>query len=356
MPAYRLSRIRGNPQARRFLERSLENDWIAPVYLFHGPPGVGRLTAAVTFAQALNCEGDIRPCGRCRACRRIPRGLYPDVRFIFPEKVMAGLKGPPEGRRPENWDPTAPITIAQVREIALEVAKRPFEARKRVILFVEGDQLTPEAQNALLKTLEEASAHTVFILIASSPEAVLPTVRSRARQVPLFPLPMKIFAEFFPEVPETELPVLYRIAEGSPGRARQILQDASFAEDRRLVARFFAEGALPDALTLLSRMEEGRARAQQILDLYREMVRDLLALHLKAPETLINRDLLEALEEAKRRLTPADLETLLDLTETVEIGLQRYGNLSFLGAVLLRPLLRNPRDIYEGLPFESPAP
>ena len=356
MPSYRLHRILGNPQARHFLERSLEGDRIAPVYLFHGPPGVGRLTAAIAFAQALNCEGEVRPCGRCRACRRIPRGLHPDVRFLFPEKVMAGVKGELEGRRPDNWDPTAPITIAQVRDLSLEVAKPPFEARKRVIIFVEGDQLTPEAQNALLKTLEEALDHTVFILVATSPEAVLPTVRSRARSVPFFPLPLKVFRELFPGLSEEELSVLYRVAEGSPGRAQKILEDAAFAENRRIVARFFARGELQDGLVVLSRMEENRAYAQQILDFFRGMVRDLLVLHLGAPQILINRDLLGELEEAKNRLSISDLEELLDLTEEVELALRRYGNPTFLGGVLLRPLLRNPRDIFEGLPFESPIP
>jgi DNA polymerase-3 subunit delta' len=157
----------------RLLSQAVARDTLIPSLIFSGPEGIGKWLTALAVAQALNCraasaatrdrdDDDIvyDACGECSACRRIMRGAYPDVQSIEPGE-------------------TGSIRIEQVREAIDHAMFRPFEGQRRVTLIAHADGLVPAAQNALLKTLEEPVASSVFILITSRPDALLPTVRSR---------------------------------------------------------------------------------------------------------------------------------------------------------------------------------
>src|SRR5665213_3322162 len=155
------------------LTRSIREQSLPPSLIFAGPDGIGKRLVAVSAAQELNClqnAGDkATACGVCPACTRIARGVHPDVMLIEP-----GDNGS--------------IKIEQVRDIVERVAYRPFEGRRRVVIINEADTLVHQAQNALLKTLEEPPSGSVFMLITSKPDALLATVRSRCPRLRFRPL------------------------------------------------------------------------------------------------------------------------------------------------------------------------
>ena len=147
------------------LARSIDHDSLPPSLLFTGPDRPGKRLVAVSVAQALNClaptsELSRDACGRCSACVRIARDVHPDVLVVEP-----GDSGS--------------IKIEQVRDVVERSAYRPFEGRRRVVIIDEAEALLPQAQNALLKTLEEPPSSSLFILLAELPDLLLPTVRSR---------------------------------------------------------------------------------------------------------------------------------------------------------------------------------
>jgi DNA polymerase-3 subunit delta' len=151
------------------LARAAEGGTVPPSLLFAGPSGVGKRLTAVATAQALNCPNARRgasssppfdACGRCATCMRIARGVHPDVPIV----------GPGE---------SGSIKIELVRELIDRAAFLPFEARRRVVVIDEADALVVAAQHALLKTLEEPPSASIFILVTSRPDALLPTVQSR---------------------------------------------------------------------------------------------------------------------------------------------------------------------------------
>lgn len=153
------------------LARSIAREALPPSLLFAGPDGVGKRTTALAVAQALNCltpggRGgfDADACGECTACRRIERGIHPDVRTIEP-----GDSGS--------------IRIESIRDVIEAATYRPFEGRRRVVVIDDADALMVAAQNALLKTLEEPRPASVFILVTPHPDLLLPTVRSRCSQL-----------------------------------------------------------------------------------------------------------------------------------------------------------------------------
>lgn len=132
-------------------------------FIFHGPESAGLLTAALELGRRLNCRGDQD--GRCPACTQIAAGTYPDLTVVRPEAKPS-------------------ITIEQVRGIISAQAYSLYHAGgRRVIIIDLAHQLTLEAQNALLKVLEEPPASTLFILTTSRPESLLATVRSRCAEI-----------------------------------------------------------------------------------------------------------------------------------------------------------------------------
>jgi DNA polymerase III subunit delta' len=199
------SEVFGHARPLGLLSRSIARASLPPSLLFTGPDGVGKRLAARAVAEALNClsaaDGDA--CGVCAACRRIARGTHPDVILIEPPDVGA-------------------IKIDLVRPAIAATAYKPFEGRCRVVIVDEADRLTDDAENALLKSLEEPPAGSVFILVSSRPETLLATIRSRCSQLRFGRLAAGDVARLLVErhgVAEDEAHAIAAVADGSPGRA-----------------------------------------------------------------------------------------------------------------------------------------
>lgn len=162
--------IAGHRALLALLARTSARGALPPSLIFSGPLGIGKRLTATALAQALNCTTAIQwhngldACGECASCRRIARGVHADVLIVEP-----GDSGS--------------IKVDQVRDAIERAAYRPFEGRRRVVIVDEADALMPEAQNALLKTLEEPPPASVFVLVTSRPDVLLPTVRSRCQHL-----------------------------------------------------------------------------------------------------------------------------------------------------------------------------
>jgi len=140
-----------------------ESQEMTHAWVFTGPPGSGRSSAAIAFAQALVCPND--GCGTCNACRCALNGAHPDVEVVRTE----GLS----------------IKIDEVRELLARVAWAPSMGGWRVVVMEDADRLTESAANALLKAIEEPGNRTVWLLCAPTLHDVLPTIRSRCRHLQL---------------------------------------------------------------------------------------------------------------------------------------------------------------------------
>jgi DNA polymerase III delta prime subunit len=150
----RFEGVIGNETALRLLGRALGTGEVSQAYLFHGPPGVGKRMVALRFGAALVAGGDVA------AEDRALKGLHPDLAEVLPQGAFT--------------------TIGQIREVVRLAASRPFEGARSVFIL-QADTLNVQAANALLKTLEEPEGETVFVLLATSREGVLPTILSRAQ-------------------------------------------------------------------------------------------------------------------------------------------------------------------------------
>jgi len=221
--------IAGHSRLLSLLSRVIARDSMPPAVLMAGPAGVGKRLTAVAVAQAVNClqprssaEFERDACGECASCRRIARGVHPDIIVVEPGDSGA-------------------IKIEQLRDVIARSQYRPFEGRKRVVIIDEADAAGADAQSALLKTLEEPPSASIFILISSMPDALLPTVLSRCPRLRFGPL--------------TPADV-----------ARVLMQDHGYSEGDARAAAADADGSIGRALESQSEdLTEARDAAQRIL-------------------------------------------------------------------------------------------
>jgi DNA polymerase-3 subunit delta' len=204
-----------------------------PAVLMAGPAGVGKRRTAVAVAQAINCLQPIADatlprdaCGTCPSCRRIARGVHPDVPIIEPGEM-------------------GEIKIDQVRDVIERAGYRPFEGRRRVVIVDEADSMRVEAQNALLKTLEEPPSASVFVLVSATPDALLPTVLSRCQRLRFGELSVDDVAQALIRDYEYDEAAARAAAADAGGSIGQALATASadVAEARELARRLLEQAA-----------------------------------------------------------------------------------------------------------------
>jgi DNA polymerase-3 subunit delta' len=176
--------IWGNLNAVETMRDAIVNDRVRHAYLIGGPAGVGKTAFAMAFVSALCCDSPPAPgiaCGSCLSCRKISRGVHPDVQTFGLESQAAASE--------KSGTKNTTLTIETVRELSSGTALRPTEGRWKVILIEDAETLQEIAQEALLKTLEEPPRFVVLILLCNDPELLLPTIRSRCQIVDLRRVP-----------------------------------------------------------------------------------------------------------------------------------------------------------------------
>jgi DNA polymerase-3 subunit delta' len=262
-------RIYGHDWAVGQLRRAILNARVRHAYLIFGAQSVGKETLARAFAQALNCLHDdpaARPCGECRICQQIASGSHADVMYSQTDGTTGALK------------------IEEIRVITSRLALKPFDARYRVAIFRDFDHAQPRAQDALLKTLEEPPLHAVLLLLAQSPEPILPTITSRSQILPLRPVAATDIQRALTErhgASDEQAALLAGLSGGRIGWAIRALMDETLLEQRHA-----ALDLLEDALgknragrfSLAEDLAKEKLALPPLLELWQSYWRDVLHL------------------------------------------------------------------------------
>lgn len=266
-------------------------------YLFAGADGMGKRDAALWLAQLANCEADDgpRPCGDCRACRLAAARSHPDVSWILPSEKSK----------------TGKIILEQARELRTEMSRRPVLSRRKVAIVAPADDLTLDAVNCLLKTLEEPPEYAVLVLLAADTGNVLPTILSRCQVARFQPVPESLLADDLVARGATRetAATLAALADGRPGEARRLFEDAEAMPRRERALRWLEDLARAhptDALRLAHQLRAGTGNEPpDVPDALRwadTWFRDILVLQTGADSgALRNRDCADALAQAAGR-------------------------------------------------------
>ena len=253
----------GNEQLKKDLARSLQTGHISHCYLITGPDGSGKHTLARLLAAAILCQGRDKPCGLCRPCRKVMEGGHPD--FITWED--------PDHQK---------IPVKLIREtFRPDVFVKPNESEHKIYLISQ--ELGLEGQNSLLTILEEPPAYAVFLLLAASPDKLLPTVRSRCRELKLSALPMPLLenqlARDFPQAPREDVRRAAARSEGFLGQARALLEQGQNIPPQTLTfVRAFAEKEALGLTNVLVPMEKWKRDALiPVLQSWLELLEEALS-------------------------------------------------------------------------------
>ncbi|MBO9360798.1 MAG: DNA polymerase III subunit delta' [Thermoflexus sp.] len=335
-------RVVGHRSVIRLLERQRAEERIAHAYLFTGPPQVGRRTLAWAWGMALLCPDPDPPCGSCRSCRRMEAGHHPDALYVAPEGNS--------------------LKIDQVREVQRLLALTPVEGPYRIVLFDAAEKMTTEAANALLKTLEEPPSYAVLMLIAPSPESLLPTVVSRCQVLSFDPVPILEVRQALQArwgVPAERADRLARRSGGRIGWAVQAAHDpeveARYEERIRQIHRLLTQRRWERfrfAEELAGEEEETR---QAFLETAMAWWRDVLYCAAGTALPLIHEEDRRRIQRAAERVGLEGARAALEATRRAWIALQRNANARLaLEAMLLDwPFL--PEEDFESERLPAPG-
>jgi DNA polymerase-3 subunit delta' len=235
---------RGHPQAVATVQRQVRAGHAPHALLLTGPDGSGKTTLAMDLAAGLLCLHEdpvARPCRACAACHKVAHGNHPDVHRIAPDG--AGEQ----------------IRLGAVQTLISELALLPMEGRLRVCLIEDAHRLNPDAQNALLKALEEPVGETCIILAADDAALLLPTVVSRVARIRLGPVPAPVIAAFLVErglADEARARAVAAAAGGRPGLAVALASDPESTIVRARLARQLLDLLHADRRTRLAAASE----------------------------------------------------------------------------------------------------
>ena len=197
--------IIGQERAKEHLKKAILAGRVSHAYIISGEKGMGKKMLADAFAMTLLCErkGEA-PCGECHSCRQFAAGSHPDVIRLTHEKPNV-------------------IRVSEIREQVVDtVGIRPFSAEKKIYYIEEAEKMNQEAQNALLKVLEEPPEYVIFLLLAANSDGFLPTILSRAVKLPLRPLTDQQTKDMLVSrlgLPEKRAEVFAAFSRGNPGKA-----------------------------------------------------------------------------------------------------------------------------------------
>ena len=301
----------GHERVVEALKRAADNDTPHHAYLILGPAGIGKMTIARLFAKALVCSAPAhRPCGECKPGRQAEAGTHVDLSTESPE-----------GR-------SQTINVSQVREIQRRLTYRQVGERCRVVLIDGAGAMNVDAQNKLLKTLEEPPQRTVLVLCCLHPGQLLATVRSRCQKLSLGPVPAERLERWLLDNHDTHPDRAKRAAAGArglPGRAIGLLDpeldEARGERIRTLVG--CAEGNREDIENLLSAVQRNREESRITLDLLEELIRDA-AVRATGSTTQALHGEFTVSSGPLTQLGPARLAEMVDHVEGAKARLKRH--------------------------------
>ena len=259
------SSVIGQEQMTQNLENALKHKKISHAYLFQGERLSGKRMIADIFARALQCEGDgDRPCNQCRSCRQAINGNHPDIIYVEHDKPNV-------------------ISVDNIRtQINGDIAIKPYSSAYKIYIMDEAEKMNTQAQNALLKTLEEPPEYAVIMLLSTRAEAILPTILSRCVALNTKPVSDDKIKHFLMEkvqVPDYRASICASFARGNVGRAIQLASNEDFDKMKAEVLgnlKSIFEMEVNQMAAAAKKMTEEKYEVEDYLDLCFIWYRDVL--------------------------------------------------------------------------------
>ena len=323
--------IIGQEQIKEHLRNALATGKVSHAYIINGEKSSGKEFIAKVFAMALQCEqGQMDPCQECRSCKQALSGNHPDIIYVTHEKPNT-------------------ISVDDIRrQVNGEVAIKPYSAPRKVYLIGEAEKMTVQAQNALLKTLEEPPEYAVIILLTSNVNTLLPTIMSRCVMLHMKPVADELVKEYLCgqlQIPDYKAEVCAAFARGNIGRAKALASSEDFENvksEALSLLKYIQDMELNEIIAAVKKITEYKLEINDYLDICAIWYRD--ALLFKATNDvnhLIFREEIQALRRTAQRSSYEGIESIIKALDTAKKRLDANVNFELVMELLMLTIQEN---------------
>lgn len=312
---------------------SIERGKVAHAYLIHGEKGTGKKLLAGLFAKTLQCEvGGTDPCGKCRSCIQCDSGNQPDVIWVTHDKPNV-------------------ITVDDIREqINKDIIVRPYSSRYKVYIIPQGELMNPQAQNALLKTIEEPPEYAVILLLTNNIDKMLPTVVSRCITLNLKPVGELDMMEYLSKlgIPAAKAKFCVGFAFGNLGKAVRLATSDEYNEIKQncvQILKNINKMEIYDLIESVKKMSKYKLDVYDYIDLMMMWYRDILMLKVSgSPDKLLFKEEYSTLKQQANYISFEGIENVLEAMDKVKIRLEANVNFDIAMELLLLTIKENQND------------
>ena len=309
--------IIGHEDVIAHLKKAIETGKVSHSYIFTGGPGSGKKLIAGTFAMALQCETEgVEPCEECDSCKKALGKNHPDIIYV-------------------NHEKPAVVSIDEIRDQLIhDVSIKPYCSQYKIYIVPDADKMTPQAQNALLKTIEEPPAYAVIMLLTSNIDGLLPTIQSRCVRLDLKVVKDSLVKKYLMEhlhVPDYQAEIDTSYAQGSIGRAEKAATSQEFADMTQNALKILKYANTMEIYELSDTIKGLSVEKQNItdyLDFFQFWFRDVLMFKAtREIDNLVFKQEINFIREQASQRSYENIEKILEAVERTRVRLRANVNI-----------------------------
>ena len=321
----------GHKDILKYISSAVENNRVSHAYILNGERGSGKKMLANLFAMTLLCEtGDNEPCGKCHSCKQAESGNHPDIIRVTHEKPNS-------------------ISVDDIRtQVNNPVDIKPYQGPYKVYIIPQADMMTPQAQNAILKTIEEPPSYAVFLLLTENAETLLPTINSRCVMLKLRNIKDTLIKKYLMEnleIPDYKADMCTAFAQGNMGRAIMLANSDHFNEIREEAVQLLKhinEMELNEIVAAVKNISVYKLEITDYLDIIMIWYRDVLLYKAtKEIDKVVFKDQLQSIKEQARKSSYEGIELILESLEKAKARLKANVNFDLVMELLFLTIKEN---------------
>ena len=327
----RFTDIIGQKQIKEHLQNAISMNKVSHAYILHGELGAGKEFISKIFAMTLQCEkNDIEPCQECRSCRQAQSKNHPDIIWVTHEKPGS-------------------IGVEDIRgQINSDMGIKPYYGPYKIYIVSEAQKMTPQAQNALLKTLEEPPAYGIILLLTTNVDAFLPTIISRSIILNMRPAKDREIEAYLMQtlqVPDYKARICAAFARGNVGKAKHLAESEEFEhikEEAVSLLKYIGDMEISEIVTAIKRINEYKLDVNSYLDILFIWYRDILMFKAtKDPNDLIFKDEIQYIKKTADRSSYEGIERILNSLDKAQLRIAANVNFDLAMELLFLTVKEN---------------
>ena len=323
--------IIGQEQIKEHLRNAISTGKVSHAYIINGERSSGKEFIARVFAMALQCEkGEVEPCGECHSCRQALSNNQPDIVYVSHEKPNT-------------------VGVEDIRaQINGDIGVKPYSSPYKIYIMNEGEKMTVQAQNALLKTLEEPPEYVVILILTTQLEALLPTILSRCVVLNMKPVADPLVKKYLMEelaVPDYKANICVAFARGNIGKAKLLASSEEFEkvkDEAITLVKYINDMEINEIVKAIKKISEYKFDVNDYLDILSVWYRDVLLFKAtKDVNSLIFKEEIQQIMRVSDRSTYEGIETIVGALQQAKRRLEANVNFDLTMELLLLTIKEN---------------